>query len=145
MNGASVTTEGRECNMPNSKQSRLMIARLTLKLMQHYSTAILLDQHYGQNAQDIIILLGLAIGTHENKPMIAAKLSQFICIPRPTIVRRVACMINSGLLTMDQRKHIYLSDIADKRASDAAPILNKSAIMRTAAFLSKLDGKPIAS
>lgn len=131
--------------MPGSKQSRLMIARLTLKLMQHYSTAILQDQHYGKNAQDIIILLGVAVGTHENKPMTAAKLSEFICIPRPTIVRRVAGLVDDGLLRLDERKLIYLSDIADKRASKAAPILNKTAILRTATFLSKLDNKPIAS
>ena len=131
--------------MPSSKQSRLMIARLTLKLMQHYSTALLQNQHYGKNAQDIIILLGVAVGTHENKPMTAAKLSEFICIPRPTIVRRVAGLVDDGLLRLDERKLIYLSDIADKRASKAAPILNKTAILRTATFLSKLDNKPIAS
>lgn len=130
--------------MPNSKQSRLMIAHLTLKLMQHYSTALLQNQHYGKNAQDIIILLGVAVGTHEKKPMTAAKLAEFICIPRPTIVRRVAGLVDAGLLRLDTRKLIYLSEIADKRASKAAPILNKSAIMRTAAFLSKLDNKPIA-
>jgi CRP-like cAMP-binding protein len=122
-----------------------MIARLTLKLMQHYSTALLQNQHYGKNAQDIIILLGVAVGTHENKPMTAAKLSEFICIPRPTIVRRVAGLVDDGLLRLDERKLIYLSDIADKRASKAAPILNKTAILRTATFLSKLDNKPIAS
>lgn len=129
--------------MPSSKQSRLMIAHLTLKLMQHYSTALLQDKQYGRNAQDIIILLGVAVGTHENKPMTAAKLSEFICIPRPTIVRRVAGLVDDGLLRLDTRKLIYLSEIADKRASKAAPILNKTAIIRTAAFLSKLDNKPI--
>lgn len=131
--------------MPNSKQSRLMIAKLTLKLMQHYSAALLDSEHYGKNAQDIIILLGVAVGVHENKPMTAAKLSEFVCIPRATIVRRVALMVDAGLLSMNERKQVSLSETTNNRATITAPVLNKSAIMRTAAFLSKLDNKPIAS
>lgn len=130
--------------MPKSKQSRLIIARLTLRLLQHYSNAILQNQNYGQHAQDIVILLGAAIGTHENKPMTAAKLSEYVCVPRATTVRRVAGLVEAGLLVLDDKKQIYLSQLANERAEKTAPVLNSHAIMRTAAFLSNLDTNPIA-
>lgn len=131
--------------MTATRQSRLMIAKLVLKLMQHYSAIIFLDQHFGKHAQDIVIMLGVSVGTHEGKPMTAAKLADFVCIPRATIVRRVKLLSDMGLLDLNHQKQISLSESLDQRAMKTAPVMNKSAILRTAAFLSKLDSEAIAS
>lgn len=130
--------------MPATKQSRLMIAKLVLKLMQHYSTAIFDDKHFGKHAQDIIILLGAAVGHHEGKPMTAAKLSEYVCVPRATVVRRVSIMAERELLIMNGRKQIFLTDKTDKKAAAAAPKLTKPAILHTAVMLSKLDTNTLA-
>lgn len=131
--------------MPTTRQSRLMIAKMMLRLMQHYSAAVFEDPHYGKNAQDIIIMLGVAVGHHEGKPMTAAKLSEYVCVPRATVIRRVSVMIKRELLVLNERKQVLLSEKADKKAANAAPRLTKPAIVHTAVMLSKLDTNTLAS
>lgn len=131
--------------MPATRQSRLMIAKLMLKLMQHYSSAVFDDPDYGKNAQDIIILLGVAVGHHEGKPMTAAKLANYVCVPRATVVRRVSVMAERDLLVLNGQKQILLSESANQKAAKAAPKLTKPAIVHTAVMLSKLDTDTLAS
>lgn len=129
--------------MPVVKQSRLIIAKMVLSMIHHFNVSLLYNKGTAHNANDVVIVLGVAVGVHENKPMTAAKLALYISMPRPTVIRRVQLLVERNILVINSNKQIILSELTNINALNLLHTLNKPAILRAAKFVSKMDTLPI--
>ncbi|NVH69332.1 helix-turn-helix transcriptional regulator [Burkholderia pseudomallei] len=85
--------------------------------MRQLSIALLRERRFASRAGDVLLLVGVAIGDLEARPMTAFKLAQYIGMPRPTVIRRLARMARAGLVVRDGRGRYELTDKARRRAA----------------------------
>ncbi|MGA4421490.1 helix-turn-helix domain-containing protein [Ralstonia nicotianae] len=87
--------------------------------MRALSIALLREPKFASRAGDVLLLVGVAIGDAEGKPMTAYKLAQYIGMPRPTVIRRLARMARAGLVQRDGRGRYSLTTEGRRRAAKA--------------------------
>jgi DNA-binding IclR family transcriptional regulator len=85
--------------------------------MRTLSLALLRERRFAARAGDVLLLVGVAIGDAEGKPMTAHKLEGYVGMPRPTIVRRLASLERACLVARDGRGRYSLTDEARRRAA----------------------------
>ncbi|MDN7545446.1 helix-turn-helix domain-containing protein [Burkholderia cenocepacia] len=85
------------------------------------SWVLLRERRFASNAPDLL-LAAVAIGDLEAKPLTAFKLADFIGMPRPTVIRRLAAMARSGLVERDSRRRYVLTPEGRRRAGKAAGV-----------------------
>ncbi|MCQ8223567.1 helix-turn-helix domain-containing protein [Burkholderia pseudomallei] len=88
--------------------------------MRQLSIALLRERRFASRAGDVLLLVGVAIGDLEARPMTAFKLAQYIGMPRPTVVRKLARMARAGLVVRDRRGRYGLTHEGRRRAGSAA-------------------------
>ncbi len=60
-------------------------------------------RRFASHVDDVLLLVGVAIGDLEAKPMTALKLAAYVGMPRGTVIRRLARMARAGLVARDGR------------------------------------------
>ncbi|WP_423191998.1 helix-turn-helix domain-containing protein [Cupriavidus sp. H18C2] len=88
--------------------------------MRHLSFALLRERRFASNAGDVLLLVGVAIGDLEARPMTAYKLAAYVGMPRGTVLRRLAMLGRAGLVAKDGRRRYSLTDEGRRRAARAA-------------------------
>ncbi|KWC93532.1 hypothetical protein WL57_05335 [Burkholderia cepacia] len=88
--------------------------------MRQLTIALLRERRFASSAGDALLLVGVAIGDLEAKPMTAFKLAQYIGMPRPTVVRKLARMARAGLVRRDGRGGYGLTDEWRRRTAGLA-------------------------
>lgn len=84
--------------MPRSmKPEFIFIAKLVLDLVKT-GTGIFDDDIFLTSARDLFLYLAIYIGHAEKRPMSAGKISQYIGMPRATVIRRLDDMNERGLI-----------------------------------------------
>lgn len=91
-----------------------------LEAMRDLSMVMLRERRFASHAGDVLLLVGVAIGDLEAKPMTAYKLSSYVGMPRGTVLRRLALMARAGLVAKDGRRRYTLTDEGRRRAVRAA-------------------------
>lgn len=81
---------------------------------------MLRERRFASHAGDVLLLIGVAIGDLEAKPMTAYKLAAYVGMPRGTVLRRLALMVRAGLVARDSRRRYTLTDEGRARAGMAA-------------------------
>ncbi|WP_367949109.1 helix-turn-helix domain-containing protein [Paraburkholderia sp. NMBU_R16] len=67
-------------------------------------------------------MCAVAIGDLEGRPLTAYKLAQYIGMPRPTVIRKLASMTCAGLVERDARRRYLLTPEGRRRAAKAAGV-----------------------
>ncbi|RAQ10244.1 hypothetical protein DPR02_15560 [Burkholderia cepacia] len=88
--------------------------------MRQLSIALLRERRFASRAGDVLLLVGVAIGDLEAKPMTAYKLESYVGMPRPTVIRRLAKMARAGLVRRDGRGRYGLTDEGRRRVAGVA-------------------------
>ncbi|MCW0101048.1 helix-turn-helix domain-containing protein [Burkholderia pseudomallei] len=91
--------------------------------MRALSWMLLRERRFASNAPDVLLICAVAIGDLEAKPLTAYKLADFIGMPRPTVIRRLAAMARSGLMERDSRRRYVLTPEGRRRAAKAAGVV----------------------
>jgi predicted transcriptional regulator len=86
-----------------------------LNAMRGLSIGLLGQRRFGTHAPDVLLLVGVAIGHLEAKPMGASKLAAYCGIPRPTVIRKLRAMVRAELVERDGRGRYELTTKAQKR------------------------------
>ncbi|WP_247394043.1 helix-turn-helix domain-containing protein [Ralstonia pseudosolanacearum] len=76
-----------------------------LEDMRALSMVLLRERRFASHAGDVLLLIGVAIGDLEAKPMTAYKLADYVGMPRGTVLRRLAMLRRAGLVDKDGRKY----------------------------------------
>ncbi|MBR7958910.1 helix-turn-helix transcriptional regulator [Burkholderia vietnamiensis] len=84
--------------------------------MRALSIVLLKEHRYASQAGDVLLVCAVAISDAEGKPMTAYKLAQYIGMPRPTVIRRLANMVRAGLVVRDRRGRYALTHEGRRRA-----------------------------
>lgn len=126
-------------------KERLVMSRLMLKLVQVVAFSYVGSALFGSEAGDVLLLVAIFVGQAERRPMTAAKLAEYVGIPRPTVVRRLRALQEAGLIHLDA-SGAATCDIArlNTAAMDDATQQAIRAVHNAAAELSKMDAKGIA-
>jgi hypothetical protein len=64
----------------------------------------------GPHMMTILLTMAVFIGQHEGRPFTAAKLAQYVRIPRPTVTRRLEQMAKAGIVER-RGTHYFVRDI----------------------------------
>jgi CRP-like cAMP-binding protein len=123
---------------------RLVLLRMMLRVRELITVAYIGTDRPGSAADDVALIIGVFIGQAEGRPMTAAKLADYIGMPRPTVIRKLRALACRGLIEMDDGcVRLPVAALNDPRvlaACDAAV----EAVQRAAADLSKTDTKPLS-
>lgn len=131
--------------MKHHSEIRYWLSIRALELMRFVSLVGFQDEKFGRRANDVLILMAVHIGHHENKPMTAAKIAHYVGMARPTAIRRINLMVREGVLRYNESKQVCFSKELEQRAESIMPMLKQSRILRNVAYLSKMDIGHIAA
>ncbi|MDO3553089.1 helix-turn-helix domain-containing protein [Ralstonia pseudosolanacearum] len=73
--------------------------------MRALSMVLLRERRFASHAGDVLLLIGVAIGDLEAKPLTAYKLADYVGMPRGTVLRRLAMLRRAGLVDKDGRRY----------------------------------------
>lgn len=90
--------------------------------MRALSLALLKERRFASNAADVLLLCAVAIGDLEARPMTAYKLADYIGMPRPTVIRKLASLARAGLVRRDGMRRYSLTDEGRKRVAKAGSV-----------------------
>lgn len=109
-------------------------ARLQQNFLQHQ------EDHWGTVVDLMMIELALIIGQVDEKPMSATKVSQYIGIPRPSVIRKINQLVESGMVERLPTNKFRVSP-SYLRSRQFYSVIEQSErlIHRTAVILSKMD------
>lgn len=125
-------------------RERLVICKLMLRMI-HLSNDAGGTDWIGSGSDDVLLLAGIYVCQAENKPVKAAKLSQFVHMPRATVVRKLQEMQRLGFVELSPEGHALLRlDAFNNPLVVRAVELITQAIKRAAAELSKMDSQTVA-
>jgi DNA-binding IclR family transcriptional regulator len=80
-----------------------IISRMMMDLLRIFQEVGFDNRDYGRNLENLYILLAVFIGHAEKRPMTAARISGFLGLPRSTVVRKLAQLIQSGHVSKEQQ------------------------------------------
>lgn len=124
----------------------LLTSRLFVEMARSISEEFFLTS--GERAPPDLLLLGAAlyIGQLEGRMMTASKISIYIGIPRPSVIRKLQAMREAGIAAQDHAKRWRLAtENPAVKARANAIMLRHVALMRKASTeLSRLDTVAIA-
>lgn len=113
--------------------------KLMLRLTSLISAHRLGDKNHGSRADDVMLLCAIFVGQHENRPMTASKLAQYVGIPRPTVVRKLQAMKAAGLVAISAAGHVITLELPDLNVDWQYVSAAVTAIKDAATKLSKMD------
>jgi DNA-binding transcriptional ArsR family regulator len=118
-----------------------ILCRLLIELVRTTAITVSIDDVFDLCCGDVLMLSAAFIGQQQGKPMTASKISSYLGLPRPTVVRRLALLLEQGFMTQDEKKRWLLNfddHVMAKKAFDvrAAHLRHINRAMRD---LSKLD------
>lgn len=96
-----------------------MPLRRVLGDMRELSFALLRERRFASHAGDVLLLIGVAIGDLEAKPLTAYKLADYVGMPRGTVLRRLAMLRRAGLVDKDGRRYTLTRE-GRRRATKAS-------------------------
>jgi hypothetical protein len=97
----------------------------------------------GPHILPLVLGLALYVGQYEGRPFTANKLGAFLGIPRPTVTRKLAAMIEVG--TVERRGTYYYLPEKWLDSPEAVGLVRQltQIINSACALLSKMDIKPL--
>ena len=121
------------------------VLRLSMFLMRNIARAYFNNQaNFGAIAGDVMLCMAIYLGQAERKPLSAAKLAQYVGIPRPTVVRRLLALERQGYVERYNGYYILPADRVHTDECLANLDLSVRIIHKVSRNLSNLDIKPIA-
>jgi len=81
-------------NEEPTKQQRLVIARLMIDMFRTFYQGD--DDRFGSNADLILVVCAIAVGSHTGRPMGVTKIANYIGMPRASVVRKIAYLREKG-------------------------------------------------
>jgi predicted transcriptional regulator len=122
-------------------RERLLIARLILALMRHVNAAFFPGLRLAEAIELAHISISVMIGHLEKRPFTLTKLSRGLGYPRATMLRKLARLIELGLVERVGR-YYYAGKNANRPRQREIVMRNKRMIKETYKELSKLGPLP---
>ena len=121
----------------NLSQQRVEISRLAISMLR-------LSWVYSDSISDGLICAAIYIGQFEGRPMTAAHIASHVGISRPTVIRRLAVLVEAGRVLKPNGSFELPLDAINTPEITQMVMETEKLIHRTAAILSKLDTFGIA-
>jgi DNA-binding transcriptional ArsR family regulator len=128
------------------RNERMMILmRLIIDLSREAYASRNDDDYFGANWERALLMMAVAIGQMEGRPMSASKIAQYIGVPRATASRKLDELSAMGLLSKnDQKQFVIVSlDVHAPRLAHAIDAMERLVRMASTE-LSRLDSVAIA-
>lgn len=129
---------------PRTRQQRRVVAQLMLDCARLLAQSLFQDgEQFGSLADDTMLCLAIYIGQAEGRMMTALKLSDYVGIPRATVVRKITELRKRGLVsTQDGRTYCLTHKVlgVDRVSSEIVKRIRVAYVE-----LSSLDSQPVAA
>lgn len=126
---------------PTHNEHRLILARYILESIKEISTAFFNDPQFGSNSDQVLLCAAIFVGQGERKPMTAAKLAEYVGIPRATVIRKVKLLQERGLIQecAETKQLILTTPKLDSARMSQAVMTICTKLHEASRELSKLD------
>jgi DNA-binding transcriptional ArsR family regulator len=123
------------------------IAKLLLAMTKTAAAVFLHSENHASEADAVMLCAAVYIGQCEKRPMTAGKLSAYIGMPRPTVLRKLGELEQRGLVSANKKKQWCIADNSPKVAARIAAAIDAllPLIHNAEAILSRMDTRRIAS
>lgn len=125
----------------NRDPSRLVVLKLIMGLMRSAHTAYFNRvRKFAPNSDYVLICLAVAIGEIDGKPLSASRISEYIGMPRVSVMRKLTELQARGLIERPARsKYTFGSFALTPEEYEMVLASMKKMIHRASTELSKLD------
>lgn len=134
--------------MPKSSRdtSGAIVSVLQIEMMRTAVEVFLQEDGIARFADEALLCTAMFIGQAEGKPMTAAKIAEYIGMPRPSAIRKLHSLKIRGVVRqVDNRRWCIAVDVPEINARvSAAERAQRDNIRRATAKLSKMDSAAIA-
>jgi DNA-binding transcriptional ArsR family regulator len=115
--------------------TKVVVFRLTLDLLRGVAQTMRKHRRVQFKPGTSALIMAVAIGDFESRPMSAAKIAEYIGIPRTSVVRRLQALEDAGILARNCNSSFVLAhhDVCGT-GRDAAQMIH-----RASRELSKMD------
>jgi predicted transcriptional regulator len=122
-------------------KKRVVVFRLTLDLMRGVAESMRKVRKTRYKPGTCALVMAVAIGDLESRPMSAAKIAEYIGIPRTSVLRRLQGLERAGMIARNGDATFVLAheEVCDV-GRDALKIIHRAALE-----LSKMDDDAIAA
>ncbi|BAO20633.1 hypothetical protein [Pseudomonas phage PPpW-3] len=119
-----------------------------LDIMRVYCSTYFPERHFGTCANDLLLCAAVLVGQAEGRPLNASKLADFVGIPRPSVIRKMAAFESIGLVKRCGGTFTLDGEVVNGRDAMEAIRFSTHTIVSAAeklAKVSKMDTKAIAA
>lgn len=127
-------------------QPGYVIARLLLDMTRIAAQLFLQEDKAASESDSVLLCAAVYVGQCEKRPMTAAKLADFIGMPRPTVLRKLGELRARGLVIANNKKQWCIASTSPKVAERITASIDAllPLVHSAAARLSKMDSARIA-
>lgn len=127
-------------SVPRMVKTRLIVAHLAVDLLRTWSMQIRGDDKFGADLDASVIVMAIVIGHLEQRPMSASKISEYIGIPRTTVLRKLQALQVDGMIARTSGAEFVIAANEVNRPERLSFARNAAKLIhRASRELSKMD------
>jgi DNA-binding transcriptional ArsR family regulator len=132
--------------MPKRRErAELAVGRFLIEAFRASAETIIATEWPASSCGDVLIGIAIWIAQKEGRPLTAAKLADYIGMPRPTVIRRLNELMAAGIVVRDEvGRWITGTQGGNDKKVQGVIDANLLRFHRTCEIVSKLDKKPVA-
>lgn len=125
-------------------EHRKVVLKMTIEIVVSFCKAYFDGKRPADHMNDMMLCAALVVGQAEGHPLNASKLSDWVAMARPTVIRRLANLEKRGIVERNGTVFRVRHEVANSDPVVAVGVHARGLIIRAAAKLSKLDTKGVA-
>jgi hypothetical protein len=125
-------------------QHRKVVLKMTIEIIVTFCKAYFDGEKPADRVNDMLICAAILVGQVEGHPLNASKVSEWVAMARPTVIRRLAVLEKKGFVVRAGRTFKLRHEVVNSERVVASGMVAREAIFTACAQLSKLDSKPVA-
>lgn len=125
-------------------QHRKVVLKMTIEIVVTFCKAYFDGDRPADRVNDLLIGAAILVGQVEGHPLNASKVSEWVGMARPTVIRRLAWLEKKGVIERKGTVFKVCNEFINSDQVLQAGLTARQAIFTACAELSKLDTKRVA-
>lgn len=127
-------------NQKKQNAKNLLALRLVVEMMGCINNAYFGENRGSANTDCVLLCAAVAIGEFEGRPMSASKLSEYVGMPRASVMRRLSYLESIGVIERPSTRSYVISDASMQRIQESNALGTMlRTIRKVSTELSRLD------
>lgn len=131
-------------SQPKQVTEAVLTIKCVIEVFREYCRGGSHSRRFGASADQVLLVGAVFVGQAEGRPMNASKLSEYVGMPRATVIRKLGSLSRRGVIERDGGGYVLSKETLLNERSKDAMVRARKCLVDTAAKLSRLDTLAIA-